>query len=85
MQYLVAVYSGHDGDNRIFEVTSTNPAGAAKEALIEHCPKKYRDKNYLDWVKGMDDNFDAIALAAAQSELVLARPFLLNTKSKIHY
>jgi len=76
--YIIAIYSALDGDNRIFKILATTPEEAAKKALIEHCPLKYRDKTYINWVNGLGNNLKKISTGAAQSELILTEVLTTN-------
>lgn len=73
-QYVLAIYSHFDGDNRIFKVYAATEADAMKEALLAHCPSDYRTTEYKNWVAGMGDTVDHVYVAAAQAELTLSNP-----------
>ena len=75
--YTVSIFSHMDGDNRTFLVNAPSCEVAAKKALLSHCPKNYRTKDYIDWVDNLGEDWASIMSGAIQSELVLSEPFAL--------
>lgn len=78
-QYIVAIFSHMDGDNRTFLTSADNDSDAAKDAILAHCIEEYRNKDYRDWVAQLGNDFETIALGAAQGELILSTPFELQS------
>lgn len=78
-KYVTAIFSHAEGENRIFLLDAENDVDAAKKSLIAHCPEKYRDQNYIDWVNSLGETLEDVFSGAIQSELVLTPPLQVST------
>lgn len=77
MKFYVSIFNHLEGENKLFCIQANNLVDACKKALIQHCPKKYRDQDYLNWVN-TGETYEEVCLNAAQGELVLSN--VIETK-----
>lgn len=82
-KYLTAIFDYSDASNRVFLLDAENDVDAAKKSLIQHCPEKYRDEKYLDWVEGLGNTLEEIMNGAVQSDLILTTPFSITSINKL--
>lgn len=71
-KYAVAIFSNHDGENKLFIISADTAVEAAQLALIEHCPVIHRNEDYTNWVSKMGNTIEDIEQGAVNADLSIS-------------